>query len=230
MRPIVYLLPGLLCDGEVWQAQARALAETYDVRVPLFYGFSSLVAMARSVLAQAPERFALAGHSMGGRVALEIMRLEPERVERLALLNTGIHEVQKGEAERRQVLVDIAYEHGMEALALAWAPPMVAPRRVKDAALMGAITAMVCRATPDIFHGQIRALLSRPAVRDVVSAIHCPVAVIAARDDGWSPLAQHEEIASLVRGAKLSCIENCGHMSPMEQPEAVSEALAAWLV
>lgn len=229
MRPVVYLLPGLLCDEAVWRAQSERLSPTHDVRVPFFFGFSSLSEMARSVLEIAPLRFSLAGHSMGGRVALEIIRLAPERVERLALLNTGIHEVREGEAERRQALVNLAFGQGMEALAAAWAPPMVAPRRVNDVALMGEITAMVCRATPEIYAGQIRALLNRPVVRNVLGGIRCPARVIGARQDGWSPLSQHEEIASLIPGARLTAIEDCGHMSPMEQPLAIADALAEWL-
>jgi pimeloyl-ACP methyl ester carboxylesterase len=229
MRPVVYLLPGLLCDEAVWRAQSERLAVTHDVRVPFFFGYSSLPDMARSVLEVAPRRFSLAGHSMGGRVALEIMRLAPERVERLALLNTGIHEVRPGEAERRQALVNLAFDQGMEALAAAWVPPMVAPMRLQDAVLMDEITSMVCRATPEIFAGQIQALLDRPAVRDVLGVINCPVHVIGARQDGWSPLSQHEEIASLIQGACLKTIENCGHMSPMEQPSAIADILVEWL-
>lgn len=229
MRPIVYLLPGLLSDAAVWGPQAQHLSDTHEVRVPHFFGYDSIPAMARGVLAGAPDRFALTGHSMGGRVAIEIMRMAPERVERLALLNTGIHAVREGEAAKRQVLVDLAFAEGMETLAARWAPPMVAPARVADAALMEEITAMVCRATPEIFRRQIRALLNRPTVRDVLGAIDCPTCVIGARHDGWSPLSQHEEITALIPGATLVCIEDCGHFSPLEQPDAVSAALAAWL-
>lgn len=229
MRPIVYLLPGLLSDAAVWRAQAQALSETHDVRVPHFFGYDSIPAMARGVLAGAPDRFALAGHSMGGRVAIEIIRLAPERVERLALLNTGIHPVREGEAVKRQALVDLAFAEGMEALAVRWAPPMVAPDRVADVALMEEIASVVCRASPEIFRRQIRALLNRPPVIDVLGAIRCPVSVIGARQDGWSPLSQHEEIASLIPGAALVCIEDCGHFSPLERPDAVSNALTAWL-
>lgn len=229
MRPIVYLLPGLLSDAAVWRAQAQALSETHDVCVPHFFGYDSISAMARGVLAGAPDRFALAGHSMGGRVAIEIMRMAPGRVERLALLNTGIHAVREGEAAKRQVLIDLALAQGMEALAARWAPPMVAPNRVGDTELMEEITAMVCRATPEIFHRQIRALLNRPVIRDVLGVIDCPTCVIGARHDGWSPLSQHEEIAALIPDATLVCIEDCGHFSPLERPDAVSAALTAWL-
>jgi pimeloyl-ACP methyl ester carboxylesterase len=228
MRPIIYLLPGLLSDAAVWRTQAQYLSETHEVRAPHFFGYDSIPAMARGVLAGAPKQFALAGHSMGGRVAIEIMRMAPERVERLALLNTGIHAVREGEAAKRQVLIDLAMAEGMEALAARWAPPMVAPNRVADTALMEEIAAMVCRATPEIFRRQIRALLNRPVVADVLGAIDCPTCVIGARHDGWSPLSQHEEIASLIPGAKLLCIEDCGHFSPLERPDAVSSVLVAW--
>ncbi len=228
-RPIIYLLPGLLCDAAVWRAQAQALSATHEVRVPQFFGYDSIPAMARGVLAGAPEHFALAGHSMGGRVAIEIMAQAPERVERLALLNTGVHDVREGEAAKRQSLIDIAFSQGMEALAAHWAPPMVAPERASDAALMEEITAMVCRATPEIFRRQIRALLNRPPARGVLAYIRCPTTVVAARQDGWSPLAQHEEIAAAVVGSTLVCIEDCGHMSLVERPDAVNRALNHWL-
>jgi pimeloyl-ACP methyl ester carboxylesterase len=228
-QSVVYLLPGLLCDAAVWRAQVRILSAAHELRVPNFFGYDSIPAMARSVLAGAPERFALAGHSMGGRVAIEIMHQGPERIERFALFNTGVHAVREGEAAKRQILVDIALSQGMEALAARWAPPMVAPERMTDAALMGEIAAMVCRATPEIFKRQIRALLNRPAARDVLGTIRCPTMIVAGQQDGWSPIAQHEEIAAAVAGCTLVCIEDCGHMSPMEQPDAVSRALSHWL-
>lgn len=228
-QPVVYLLPGLLCDAAVWRSQAQALSVTHDVRVPHFFGYDSIPAMARGVLAEAPERFAVAGHSMGGRVAIEIMRQAPERVTRLALLNTGVHAVREGEAAKRQVLVDVAQSQGMEALAARWAPPMVAANRVSDTALMEEIAAMVCRATPEIFRRQVRALLNRPPAREVLAGIRCPTTIIGARQDGWSPLIQHEEIAAAIPDSTLICIEDCGHMSPLERPDAISRVLAHWL-
>src|SRR4051794_37969107 len=103
-RPVLYLLPGLLCDRVTWAHQVEGLADLAEVRVASFYGFDSIPAMAQSVLDEAPARFAVAGHSMGARVALEMVRAAPERVERLALLDTGTHPVRPGEAEKRQEL------------------------------------------------------------------------------------------------------------------------------
>ncbi len=228
-RPVLYLLPGLLCDRVTWAHQEAGLADLADIRIPSFYGFDALDAMARAVLAEAPPRFALAGHSMGARVALQIMTLEPGRVTHLALLDTGIHPVRPGEPEKRQVLVDLARTEGMQALAAAWLPPMVHPDAARDPALMRTLTDMVCRATPAIFAGQINALLTRPDFEAHMPDIRCPTLVGVGREDAWSPVSQHEPIAAAIPGAQLVVFENCGHMAPMEAPEVVTRALRTWL-
>lgn len=228
-KQVVFLLPGLLCDDAVWRSQACALSHDHVVRVPHFFGYDSIPAMARAVLAMAPERFALAGHSMGARVAVEIMAQAPGRVDRLALFDTGLHGVRPGEREARQALVDIADMQGMEALAARWIPPMLAPDRANDPVLLEEITAMVCRATPLIFARQIRALLNRPPAESVLPHIRCPMHVVVGRQDGWSPVAQHEDIVARAPHANLTIIEDCGHMAPLERPQAVGEILTNWL-
>jgi pimeloyl-ACP methyl ester carboxylesterase len=228
-RSTVVLLPGLLCDEDVWRGAIARLSPDHEVICPGFLDQPSIEAMAAQVLAQAPERFSLAGHSMGGRVALEIAARAPHRLERLALLDTGFRPARPGEAEARSRLIRIALEEGMAALARHWLPPMLAPHRARDGVLMDRLGAMVARATPRLFQRQIGALLTRPNAHRGLSAIPCPTAVIVGRLDAWSPLAQHEEMAALIPDARLSVIEDCGHMSPAEQPEAVAEALAAWM-
>jgi pimeloyl-ACP methyl ester carboxylesterase len=223
------LLPGLLSDEDIWRGPITRLSGSHDVVCPGFLDHGSIEAMARDVLARAPERFSLAGHSMGGRVALEIAACAPERLERLALLNTGFRPARPGEAEGRSRLIRLALEEGMAALARHWLPPMLAAHRTRDDALMGRLTAMVERATPRLFQRQIGALLTRPNAHRGLAAIPCPTAVIVGRQDAWSPLAQHEEMAALIPGAWMSVIEDCGHMSPAEQPGAVADALYAWM-
>ncbi len=225
----VFLLSGLLCDDSAWEEVKALLDRSADVRVVSFSGYDSIPAMADAVLAAAPRTFAVAGHSMGGRVALEIVARAPERVAKLALLNTGIHARRPGEAEQRMELVDLAYAAGMAALAARWLPPMLAPRRVGDHALMERLTRMVCGQTPDSFAGQIRALLDRPRADAGLSRIDVPTLLVSGRQDGWSPLAQHEEMQALIRGSRLVAIEDSGHMSIVEQPAAVAAALRDWL-
>lgn len=222
MRPTIFLLPGLLCDAQIWSHQSAALREFAEIVIPDFRFARSIPAMAQLVLDGAPERFSVAGHSMGGRVALEVFRMAPDRVERLALLDTGIHARRPGEEAGRQELIELARREGMEAVAARWLPGMLHP---DHRALLAPLTEMVKRSTPESFENQQRALLDRPDARTVLSAIHCPTLVLCGREDAWSPVGQHEEIAASISGSKLAVIEECGHMSPVEQPAAVTNAL-----
>ncbi|MET0211269.1 MAG: alpha/beta hydrolase [Burkholderiaceae bacterium] len=232
-RRCVVLLPGLLCDEAVWAEQVTALSSARCV-VPSYGECGSLEAMARGVLAGVDaDRFALAGHSMGGRVALEMLRQAPGRIERLALLDTGIEPLPAGapgeqERERRFALLGLARERGMRSMGAAWARGMVHPSRL-DAPLFERILDMIERRTPAVFEAQIQALLARPDARAVLQAARCPTLVACGRQDAWSPLERHEQMHALCAGSRLVVFEDCGHMSTMEQPAAVSRALLAWL-
>lgn len=233
-RPTLLLLPGLLCDRASWAPVFPFLEPHATCRVPDYSAEASLEAMAERVLADAPVRFALAGHSMGGRVALEVLRRAPERVERLALLDTGYRSRPDGSAgederARRHALLALARAQGMRAMGREWMRAMVHPARLADDALVEAILAMIERQTPERYAGQIEALLARPDVTALLRSIRVPTLVACGRQDAWAPLAQHEEIAALVPGCRLEAFEDCGHMAPMEQPRAVAAALAAWL-
>ncbi|APW38674.1 alpha/beta hydrolase [Rhodoferax koreense] len=236
--PALLLLPGLLCDQAVWAAQSVALASLARCVVPDYGMSDSIEAMARLALQAAPApRFALAGHSMGGRVALEIMRLAPERVERLALLDTGYQPLPDGSAAeheraQRYALLATARGHGMRAMGEAWALGMVHPTRLADRLpgdVFEEILAMIERKSPDIFAAQIQALLARPDATPVLGGIACPTLVACGRQDTWSPLARHVQMADRIPGARLAVVEESGHMATMERPVAVSGLLADWL-
>ena len=234
-KPTLLLLPGLLCDDAVWQAQCADLGAFADCRVPVYGAFDTLEAMAEHVLATAPAGgFALAGHSMGGRVALEVFRRAPERVLRLALLDTGFQSLAAGEAgekERagRHQLLSLARSEGMRAMGAQWARGMVHPERLGDA-VFEEILEMIARNTPEMFESQIRALLGRPDATLLLPLIGCPVLLLCGRDDAWSPPARHEEMRAAIPGSRLEIIESSGHMTTMEQPQAVSRALKHWLL
>jgi pimeloyl-ACP methyl ester carboxylesterase len=234
-KPSLAFLPGLLCDQEVWQYQMDALSDIAVCSCADWGSLDSIVAMAESFLATAPERFALAGHSMGGRVAFQVYRLAPQRVTRIALLNTGADARPAGaqgdeEARRRMVLVNLAKTAGMRAMAMQWLPPMMKPGRMDDTALVNAVCAMVERRTPEIFETQIRALLGRPDANALLGQINCPALLLSGREDGFSPPARHADMAAAIPGSKLAIIPDSGHMSPMEQPELVAQALREWLL
>jgi len=171
---------------------------------------------------------------MGGRVALEIYRAAPQRVERIALLDTGYLPLAAGaagEAEKRKrgELLEIARSEGMRAMLRKWLPPMIAPDRIHDTALVCTIIEMMSRKTPEIFEAQIRALLSRPDASAVLEQIRCPALLLAGREDGWSGPAQHASMAAKIPGSRLVIVPDCGHMSTLERPGEVGAALAAWL-
>jgi pimeloyl-ACP methyl ester carboxylesterase len=230
MKPTLFLLPGLLCDERVWAHQTRHLAALVDIRIPDFSQLDSLDAMADAVLHQAPEQFMVAGHSMGGRVALQILSKAPDRILKLGLLDTGTHAAKPGEAEKRQVLIDLAEREGMAAMARVWAPPMVHPERHHDSALMSAIFDMVESYSVASFRKQVNALLNRPDALPFLAKAPANTLVLCGREDAWSPPVQHEVISSaLPDHPPVTIIDHAGHMAPMEQPEAVSAALRKWL-
>ena len=220
------LIPGLLCDAFCWQA---TLARLPDAEVADLSTQDDLSQMARDLLAQHPGRLRVAGHSMGARVAMEMARQAPDRIERLALLDTGIHPLKPGEPEKRAEIVQYAYDHGMQALADRWLPPMVWSQNQSDAALMAGLTAMVLRMDPDLHARQIKALVNRPDAASYLAQIDCPVLLMVGREDQWSPVAQHEEMLALLPDARLRIIEEAGHFAPVERPESVATELAAFL-
>lgn len=228
------LIPGLLCDAAVWEPQATALKKRCRVEVADHGALDSLGGMAEAILARAPRRFRVAGHSMGGRVALEIWRRAPERVAALALLDTGASPLAAGEAGARETagrwrLARIAREQGMRALGEEWLKVMLHPRRATDRPLIDRIVAMFERQSPDIYEAQIRALLARPDARTLLPGITCPTLVLCGREDAWSTPAQHEEMAGQIPGSRLVIVPDSGHVVSLEQPEAVTSALGAWL-
>jgi pimeloyl-ACP methyl ester carboxylesterase len=227
------LLPGLACDADVWQDQVRAFSKITTVKVA-DYGLSdSIEKMALVALDDSPERFAVAGHSMGGRVAFEIARRAPERVAGLGLLDTAYRGFPGGEAGEREIakrseLLNFARTKGMRAMAQFWMPGIIHPDRMSDTALTTSILAMMSRKTPEIFAAQIKALLGRPDATALLATIRCPTLVLCGRKDTWSPLEGHREIAAAIPNSELAIIEHGGHMAPMERPEDVNAAMTAW--
>jgi pimeloyl-ACP methyl ester carboxylesterase len=233
-RPHLVLLPGLVCDAAVWQPQVAALGTRVQCHVVDYGARNTLRAMAEHALATAPaQRFALAAHSMGGRVAFEVMRLAPQRVTRLALMDTASHPLPDGEAGAaekagRMALLDLARTEGMRAMGRRWGTPMVHPEHVATP-MFEAMLDMIERCTPQIFDAQIQALLTRPDAAPLLATIHCPTLLLCGRDDLWSPPSGHEFMHQGIAGSTLVVVEHCGHMCTLEQHDAVSRAMASWL-
>ncbi len=228
-RPTLCLLPGLLCDATVWEPQRAAFADMAHIHMADLWGLDSFEAMARKTLEETAGPISVAGHSMGGRVALEMWRLAPERIERLSLLDSGVHPAGPGEEAPRMALVRLAREKGMSALVEAWLRPMVHPDRWRDETLVRSLAEMIGRATPEIFEGQQRAGLTRPDAHSYLPRIRCPFLIVCGMHDQWSPPERHVEMARSAPGSVLKLIDACAHMATVERPEAVNEAMAGWL-
>ena len=228
---MLLFLPGLICDARVFAAQLAAFPGSRAVDG---YGMAdSLADMARKALAfadrEGAERFDLFGHSMGGRVALELFRLAPQRVRRLALSNTGVHSLGASEPEKRHALRAIGHERGYEALVDTWLPPMVAEANRARPELYGPMRQMSLDAGQAVFDAQIAALLGRAEQESLLPQITCPTLVMTGELDTWSPPARHEGIAAAIPDTNLVIVTGAGHMLPLEAPEAVNSAIAAWL-
>jgi pimeloyl-ACP methyl ester carboxylesterase len=229
-REPLLLLSGLLSDGALWRAQVDDLADITALTIPDLSLDDTIAGMADRALANSPSRFALAGLSMGGYVALEILRRAPGRVSRLALLGTSARTDTPEQAERRREAIRLAEGGDFGSVADRMLPNLVHPDRLSDECLASAIRAMAARLGKDGFLRKQRAIMGRIDSRPHLSRIACPTLVLCGREDVSSPLALHEEMAALVPGARLEVVERCGHMSAMERPAEVSAALRRWLV
>jgi pimeloyl-ACP methyl ester carboxylesterase len=232
--PHLILVPGLMCDADVWKNQTRELGPSTDITVPDHGSADSLGVMAQAIIARAPERFAIAGHSMGGRVALEVFRRAPERVQALALLDTAYAPRPAGaegedEAAKRYALLEIARRNGTRTMGAVWVQKMVHRDRLFETPLLDAILDMFGRKSCDTFAAQIKALLERPDAGPLLPEIKCPTMVLCGRQDSWSPVEVHEQMAARIPQSRLVVIEDCGHMSTMERPEEVTAAIQDWL-
>jgi pimeloyl-ACP methyl ester carboxylesterase len=223
------LLPGLLCDAALWAHQVHHLGRDRAVSVADLRHDDSLDAMAARVLAAAPARFALAALSMGGYVALAMLRSAPERIVRLALLDTSARADTDEQRTRRRVLLDLSRRGQFKGVTPRLLPYYLHPDCLATPEPGGTVMAMAERLGPAVFLRQQHAIMHRPDSRDLLPGITAPTLAICGREDAATPLAHAEEIAALIPGARLAVIEECGHLSPLERPHAVTVLLRLWL-
>lgn len=223
------LVPGLLLDAALWRAQIADLSDIADCRVPDLTSQDGIPAMARAVLDMMPERFALAGLSMGGYVAFEMIRQAPHRIGLLALLDTAARPDTPDQTRRRRSLVALARKGRFKGVTRRLLPMLVHESRLDDAALTDEIFAMAERCGRDAFLRQQAAIMGRTDSRATLLRIACTALVLCGRQDALTPLDGHEEMAQRIPSARLVVVEDCGHLAPMERPEAVSAALRDWL-
>lgn len=229
-QPLI-LLNGLLCDSAVWEAQRAALADVAESHVPDLTRDDTMVGMAARVLAEVPfERFALAGFSMGGYCAMEIMRQAPDRVTRLALLDTSPHVDDDERRAERERFVGLAGRNGFMPITRLMVPALLHPSRLDDEPVVRVVREMAERVGAEAYVRQQRAMMSRADSVPLLPTIACPTLVLCGEQDTRTTLAPHETMARAIPGARLVTIPDCGHMVTLERPEAVSAALREWLV
>ncbi len=228
-RSTLVLLPGLLATRRVFQPQIDALSDIADIVVPELWHYDSMAAMAEAALAMAPTRFSLAGFSMGGYVAFEVMRRASERVERLALIDTQATPDAAEATARRHGLMEqtkIGRFHGVQRSLL----PMILHRsHIDDKAIVQPILDMALEVGAEGFVNETRATIARPDSRPLLVDIEVPTVVIVGRQDLTTPLVRSEEMAADIATSRLVVLEDCGHMAPLERPAEVSAALRRWL-
>ena len=230
MKQGLVLIPGLLCDSLLWQPQREALADIADIWIADHTRSDTMSGVARDVLADAPfSSFALAGLSMGGYIALEIMRQAPQRVAKLALLDTAAGAEQPEQTLRRMDLIALAKRGKFRDITDTLLPLLIHPDRLGEFALTNVIKSMAKNIGKQAFVRQQHAIMSRADSLGLLTGIACPTLVLCGRQDALTPLARHEEIAAGIRSARLEVIEDCGHLSTLEKPAEVNAALRRWL-
>lgn len=228
-RQTLVLLPGLVCDAEVWDYPSRYLSDITECRIMESRGSDTVAEFAQEVLDTVTGPFAIAGFSMGGYVAMEVLRQAPEKVTRLAVLDATARGETPEKTEGRLKAIAKCdagnYEEAIEDML----PLLLHPERLGDP-LADRVRAMAVRVGVDDFVRRHRAIMGRQASLDLIESADIPVRVICGRDDRLASLEEHQQIADLAPRGRLSIIEDCGHMPPLEQPQAATALLRDWLL
>jgi pimeloyl-ACP methyl ester carboxylesterase len=226
--PLV-LVPGLLCSARLYAQQIASLWPLGPVSVADHRRDDDIAAVAAHILSQSPPRFALAGLSYGGYIAFAMLRQAPERIEKLALLDTSARPDTPEQTAARHAFITMAQEGRLDEVVDALGPRFVHENRRNDTALMRIVRAMAADTGPDAFVRQEKAIISRRDSRPLLASISCPTLVLVGDGDGLTPPDIAKEIAGGIAGARLVVMPDCGHLSTIERPEAVNAALTAWL-
>lgn len=229
MNSTLLLLPGMMCDARLFTPQIEALSARYSIMLPSLTVGTSIQVLAQNVLAQAPKQFALAGLSMGGIVAMEMLRQAPQRINRLALMDTNpLAEGPERQALREPQMVRVR-SGGLPAIMR----EELIPKYLADESINGAIVDLCMDMAevlgPDVFCSQSTALRDRIDQREILSQYSGPTLILCGEDDQLCPVARHELMRNLIPSARLAVIPGAGHLPVLEQPERTTQELQSWL-
>ena len=223
------LVPGLMCSDSLFSPQLTGLADVAEISIGRVIGNDAIEGMAQSVLRASPERFALAGLSLGGYVAFEVLRQAPERVTRLALLNTNARADRPEQIKQREILVGLGRTLGVRAVQALLFPFLVHKSRLGDLEFRERLLKMAEWVGRPAFERQQSAIIARADNRAFLAEIKCPTLIVVGAQDNLTPVKVAEEMHQGIRGSRLEIIPECGHLSTLEQPEMVNAALRNWL-
>lgn len=223
------LIPGLVCDAAVWRHQVAHLADIAEISVPPVTQGETIAKMARVVLDAAPQEFALAGFSMGGCIALEILRQAPGRVTKLVLLDTSARADTPNKTAWRHTVI-AACERGEYLSVIEGMMPILLHPDQQKGPLPPFVREMTARIGPETYVRRQKVIGQRQDSRDLLRAAKQPVRAICGREDGMSTIEEHIEIAELAPHGRFSIIEQCGHMTILERPQAATALLRDWLL
>ncbi len=225
----ILLVPGLLCSARLYAPQIPVLWPYGPVTVVDHRRDADMAAIATRILKEAPPRFALAGLSMGGYIAFAMLRLAPERIARLALLDTSARPDTPEQTAGRKTQIAMAQADRFGEIPDLSIPRFLHRNRQHDERLTAIVRQMAEETGPDAFVRQQNAIMTRPDSRPLLASIRCPTLVLVGDGDEATPPELNREIAGGISGAKLVVVPDCGHLSTLEKPEAVNAALADWL-
>jgi pimeloyl-ACP methyl ester carboxylesterase len=230
MTTHLVLVPGLLCTRALWEPQLAALGDIANMTVADHTRQDSMQGIARPILASAPAQFALAGLSMGGFIACEMLRQAPERVTKLALLDTHARPDTPERSEQRRALIALAEREGTRKAQEMLLGVLIHKARLTDKDLVETVLKMGADTCTDAFKRQQSALMSRSDNRPLLPGIKCPTLIVVGREDALTPPELSQEMATAIPGARLEIVPDCGHLSTLEQPDVVNRAMRAWLM
>ena len=229
MKSLV-MIPGMMCDERIFSPQIDSLGDEIELTIADISRFSSVVDLASDVLKKAPRKFSLLGHSMGGIVAMEMYSQEPNRIEKLILMDTNPNsELEEVKSKREPQIKDVSEGRLLNVMRDEMKPNYLAQSR-NQSSVLNVCMDMALSLGPDVFINQSRALQTRADQQSNIQSINIPVLIICGSEDKLCTVERHEMMHNMISNSELRIINNAGHMPTLEQPSETTEILKEWLM
>ena len=229
MKSLV-MIPGMMCDERIFSPQIDSLGDAIELTIADISRFSSVVDLASDVLKKAPRKFSLLGHSMGGIIAMEMYSQEPNRIEKLILMDTNPNsELEEVKSKREPQIKDVSEGRLLNVMRDEMKPNYLAQSR-NQSSVLNVCMDMALSLGPDVFINQSRALQTRADQQSNIQSINIPVLIICGSEDKLCTVERHEMMHNMISNSELRIINNAGHMPTLEQPSETTEILKEWLM